>query len=116
MEAIWCEKPPVHYRNDVRYGTAGEMMDEIDRLRSLLKEIDKRTMFEAFGAGNTFGESIECYLQHGGKCPTVEEAYAGALRCEAHMNEAGGQRYPDTAIPKSSEIIKPEVAQVRDST
>jgi hypothetical protein len=57
---------------------------EIDRFRALIAEIDKRTMFEAYGMGNSFADSIDCLVQCGGKCPTVEEAYARALCCEKH--------------------------------
>lgn len=63
---------------------AEEAAAEIERLHALLSEIDRRVMFESVGMGNTFAESVECYTLHGGRCPTVEEAYSGALRCDAH--------------------------------
>jgi hypothetical protein len=56
-----------------------EAADEIERLRALIAEIERRVMFEAYGTGNTFSEAVE-HVANGGTCPTVVEAYAGAWR------------------------------------
>jgi len=48
--------------------------DEIERLRALIAEIERRVMFEGFGTGNTFAEAVE-RVSKGGHCPTVAEAY-----------------------------------------
>lgn len=66
------------------FGDAPDMIEDIKRLRAILAYIDNHVMFEAHGMGNTFADSIECYLQHGGLCPTVEEARNGALLCGIH--------------------------------
>jgi hypothetical protein len=59
---------------------------EIERLRALIAEIDRRVPFESHGFGNTFADSIDCLVMHGGPCPNVEEAYAGSLTCELHKS------------------------------
>ena len=47
---------------------------EIARLRALIKELDRRVMWEAVGLGNYAAEKIEV-VANGGPCPTVAELY-----------------------------------------